>query len=470
MADANRPFTAATSITYAQGRAQLAARLDDPEKTFFTDAELGRYLLESLQTYNAYAAIWRGRIVAMPLTADQPFYDLNDIATDFCARDTTDQTVITAILDRVMETAINWTAAAPAWTGTDMFTLDAITAIIQARIAMFQLATGMVIAVHPDVAVPSASIGRVPLPEATIDVRRCAWVPVDDTLAPINLWKESEFVFDAFATGWATTPDTPFAFSIVGPPPLSIQLAPPPIDIGTLHLLALDNSPTLMPTTTATLLPIPNDFIWVIQFGVLADLLGQDGQAKDPARQQYCLTRWEEGCSLARAAVSVLHADINGSQVPIGAVMDLDQFSPTWQGESGAPTQIAMAGYTTLAVAPVPDATAPYSLTLDVVRNAPLPAEDTDILQVAREAWDAILLYAQHLAAFKQGAYELQATLPHKQSLLQLALAQNSRLRADSLFIAGVTDQNQRERRRRPSGDPDSALPVGISEPDGASA
>lgn len=460
MAPVGFPYT---GVTYADARTQLAAKLDDPYMTFWTDAELGLYIKEALQTYQAYSATWRQRITA-PLTPEEPFYDLNDVATDLCARDTEDRTVLTALTYKLMEAIIDWTATPPTWDGTDMFALADLTNAIQARVSLFILETGMVITRTARLVVPPTPIGRVPLPDTTLDVRRAAWVGVADTDIPINLWKDSEFAFNQFQRGWSTTPATPTAMSIVGPPPISLQLMPPPVDAGSLDLLTLDAGALLDPTNTSTLLNIPNDFIWVIQFGALVDLLSRDGQSKDPARAAYCQQRWDEGCSLARIASSVLYAAVNGVQVDVIALMDLDQFSVGWQGVYETPTLLAMAGYTLFALSPVPPESSVLALTLDVVQNAPLPAEDDSYLQVSRDAFDVVLNYAQHLAAFKQGAYELHATLPYKNDLIKLALTQNMRLRADALYIGPIGDQTTKESKRRPFRDPEPTPPLQFAE------
>jgi len=46
---------------------------------------------------------------------------------------------------------------------------------------------------------------------------------------------------------------------------------------------------------------VPDSFISYIAYGVLAKVFGRDGETRDPARERYCLARWEEGLSLGRS-------------------------------------------------------------------------------------------------------------------------------------------------------------------------
>ena len=57
-------------ISFAAAKAQLAARLYDAGEVFWTDTEIGLYLIEALRTWQALTAFWRGDFVA-PTVANQ---------------------------------------------------------------------------------------------------------------------------------------------------------------------------------------------------------------------------------------------------------------------------------------------------------------------------------------------------------------------------------------------------------------
>jgi hypothetical protein len=102
------------------------------------------------------------------------------------------------------------------------------------------------------------------------------------------------------------------------------------------------------------------------------------------------------------------------------------------------------------------DVNGPYSVQLDVVKNAPVPILLTDQIQIGREEVDAILSYAQHLAAFKQAGQEFVESFPLYQRMMELAQVRNARLRAAVPFYDPLSDralvQERESSRREPIG------------------
>ena len=136
---------------------------------------------------------------------------------------------------------------------------------------------------------------------------------------------------------------------------------------------------------------------WVMRQGTMITITGN------------CESRWANGVEMASAASVVLAARINGSPCTVGSLNEADTYSPTWQLVSGTPRQVLIAGQTLLASWPPPGAAGgPWSITLDVVRNAPVPSVANDILQIGADIYDSILDLSQHLALFKEGPGQLQ--------------------------------------------------------------
>ena len=126
-----------------------------------------------------------------------------------------------------------------------------------------------------------------------------------------------------------------------------------------------------------------------------------------------------------------------------------DAAYPGWQGlATGAPTDIALCGLNLLALRPVPNDI--YSITLDVVRNAPVPTLDETPVEVGREHLDSLLDYAEHLALFKVGGTELEASERQAQNFLRQAALSNERLSAASSFSSFVKEQSGLEEGHRP--------------------
>jgi hypothetical protein len=81
-----------------------------------------------------------------------------------------------------------------------------------------------------------------------------------------------------------------------------------------------------------------------------------------------------------------------------------------------------------------------YSATVSVVQNAPVPVAETDFIQVARDDYDTIIDYAQHLALFKTGGAEFAATVSLYQKFEQKAAQYNGRLADMGFFEWSMED------------------------------
>lgn len=254
---------------------------------------------------------------------------------------------------------------------------------------------------------------------------------------------ESSFHADPF---WSLRQGTPEAYSVLATGPLEVQLAPPPEDVISLHALTVDVGEALTPEVSESVLGIPDDYAWGIKYGAMADLLSKD-ESRDPARAAFCEQRYQQCVAIAKLCPVALQGYINGSPILLSALADLDAADPTWQTSLGTPESIALTGSNLLALAPVPDSVA-HSVTLDLVRNAPIPTADSDPVEIGKEHFDAIINYARHLALFKIGGAILESSLPAAEALFQAAANFNLRLRAQSFFSVEMTSATMREARR----------------------
>ena len=109
---------------------------------------------------------------------------------------------------------------------------------------------------------------------------------------------------------------------------------------------------------------------------------------------------------------------------------------------------------------PYSGAKIPFSITVTVVSNAPLPASANAPVQVSRGDLDAIIDYAQHLAAFKQGGEEFTRTMPLLQRFLKAASAYNGKLAEIAEFSSALLGVSQMERGSNPSMTPSAEQEV----------
>lgn len=434
--------------TLANAQTELSRRLHDTSYTHWLQAELTTYILEALRTWNAATALYRDRGTFSTTNAES-FYDLATQLPTLMPRTLTDASLVETIEYHLLEPP-----TATAWTGTGQFILADLVNALQRRRDQFLFETGVVLT-RSQPAYTFNPEGRATLLDSIMDVRRASLMEAGGTLR--HLWRADEWAVQSFNPGWELSPAAANSYSIIAGPPVSIQIFPPPPDSAALDLLTVNTGAALNPATPVVL-GVPNDFAWVVKWGAMADILGKDGPGFDPGRAAYCEQRYREGCELARWMTSVLQMQLDGGRVPIVAVSDLDKWRQGWQNETAtAPNMGALAGLNMVVLAAPPDAAA-HSVTVDVVRAMPVPATDSEYLQVGREHLDVVLDYAEHLAAFKMGGAEFEATLEHYKRFFRLAAQLNNRWRAAAAFSDVLHDRPRREEKETPRRDPARSL------------
>lgn len=428
-----------SQITFDQLVTALSIRLSDPNKLFWIDAELRAYLKESLRTWQAFSN-FTTETSGFNTAANTRFYNIFSLITDLIPT-ITDRDIIEDI-QRHLQEPVDGTA----WTGTEQFTLAGVTQAIQKRRDKFLVETGLVLT-ESEVTGPTPPSGELTLDDNTIDVRRAMWKTSGGVYN--ILWPADTFILTAGSQTW-TTPSVPADFTTFFSTPLTLLLAPPPaIGLGGfVHLLTVNSGGNLAPASAATILGIPDDLCWVVKFGALADLFGQDGPGQDVGRAQYCQSRWDDGIKLARITNYVRIGYRVGVPSFIDSLEELDTANPDWiNSPSDSPVSLAVSG-NIVGVNPPPDGT--YSLTFQIVPKFPIPALGTDYIQIGQELVDAILDYAQHLANIKESANDIQETQGLYQNLVKLAVVENDILRARAVDFDVLSDRTTKESHERP--------------------
>jgi len=433
-------------ITKSAALQQLANRLYDSTMTFWTSAELALYLNEALQTWNALTAYWRGDFTFQSQQGIN-FYDLTDTTNlpntlrPLTLRDTD---IYTQLQYHLLE-PIAWNP----WTGASLqFTADDLLNAVARRRDEILSATACTTTRR---LVPAVA-GRIQLADTVIDVRRMAYLPNAIFSKPNStMWPEDAWAEQSFNRNYTLAPaGTPLAYLLSTQPPISFDTDVPPAYAGNYELLTVEAGATLS-VSTPSALSIPDDWTHVIKWGALADLLSRESNAKDIPRAAYCEQRYRLGLVTLSIAPALLALRIANVPLLIDSVRNADLYNTNWETTTqGKPRTALHAGLNLIALGdPAPDA-GPYSLTATVVQNAPIPVVAADPVQVARDDFDAILDYAQHLAAFKQGGIEFARTLPLFQRFLKSAAAYNGKLAELGEYTSMLLDLSQRENDTNP--------------------
>ena len=436
------PYTAPTLL---QARVALSERLNDQAQVRWVATELDDYIRESIRTWNAWTLQWRDQ-GTFSTVASQAFYDLPTELPTLRGQTLTSENLVTDIQHALVENPVGLNGGV--WAGTDQFDLDQITNAIQRRRDQFLRETGSVLTRTTPASTPPAS-GRIDLDEAVLNVRRAAWTnTATGILYP--LLRTDEWAANNYNPPWPQSTQPPTAYSVSVTPPITLQLIPPASGAGTLDLVSVDTGVSI-PTNPSALLGIPNDYVWVLKYGVLADLLSGDGLALDPQRAVYCQARWDQGIAHASESAVVLAGRITddaAAEVPVRvtSLSDADRYDPTWQRTPGTAKRVLLAGHTLVALLPPPDSTI-RTVTLDLVRNAPVPSAPGDVLQISQDIYDTILDLAQHTALFKEGPGQVELAMAlltrvAKAAEIDLKLQQAST--PDRSQLIGQTQQDRR--------------------------
>ncbi len=436
-----------TAATLDQACAAVAARLDDPGQIHWTPPELQRYVQEALRIWGALTAAFRSTLTFNTnlFGANAPFYDLPTLSPALRGQTVTDLQALQLLEYHLLEPA----STGSAWSGSSQFGLSDLISAIQNRRDQFLIDTSAVVTRTLDPISPPPD-GRIPLPESVVTLRRVAWVDPAGTVTPLQ--RDDEWGANSYLPSWVQTPtQRPRIYSVGVTQPLYTQLIPPPFDTGQLDLIVVPRGAVLGTALNAggTSLGIPNDWVWVVIFGALADLFSKDGLSLDPARAAYCQTRWDQGISLAQAASVVLTGRIDNVVCRVATVQDADSFNRNWQTTPGTPRTLLTCGQTLLAVLPPPTVNAPsgWGVTLDVVQNTPVPISGPGYLPVGPEHLDTLYDYAQHLALLKEGPAQLQTSMALAVRFFTATGAQAAWLRALTPSRAALLGQTVQDRR-----------------------
>lgn len=424
-----------TYITLGGARTELAARLEDNGRpgqgplVFWTAAELNDLIAEAVRTWQALTGTYKQRatfqISPNGGVGGSAFYDLRNMPSGILSFFVTDLQIVNMVLACLLEPPLT-----PTWTGTGQYFFDQIVDTLQNRINRWLTDTGANVTREIQDVGTGPPPARVFLPESTLDVRRAAWFSTSGGYS--TLWRDDEYAMQSFRNGGLFAPtDPPLVWGKFTIPPVGVEVYPPPLNPGQLETLVVTSGPQIGTTpaavyNTPTVLDIPEDFVWGMIFGALSDLFSADGPARDPDRAAYAEQRYQESAELYRLNPTLLQTLVNGVPIWSGSVFEMDSFLASWQATSGVPQFAGMCDRNLVAFGPTPDDI--YSITMDVVGNIPVPAIDSDFLQVDRGVINPLIDYAFHLAAFKMAGPEFHNTDKLRQNFYLAAALENSRL------------------------------------------
>jgi hypothetical protein len=425
-----------SQTTFIAARNNLALRLNDPNKVFWTDAELKLYIADALRFYNCLTGDNKQKYALSVPLANPVWFDLQTISGSPRQATFTDQNIYLRLTYQLLEPPSSTAVIA-----SNQFSQDDLVQAVQRKRDEFLFKTGCTSVVESLPVTPNVS--TIVLPQNVIQARRGYWLPQSGTAFPV--FKTDEFATSCFAPQDAFSPGQPRSFSAGLEPPLSLELVPPPDRAGTLECLTIESQGVLSPAQATTLL-LPSDFAPALLWGALTDLLSSGMEKQDLPRAQYARQRFEEYVQLMSAYPFVFSSKVNGVPLAVDAVESLDMFTPNWRTQVANPLNLGLSGQNLVAF-PTNQA---MQIILLLCANAAIPVNDGDFIQDDAATLDCLLDEAFSVAMQKCGGAEATQALELHGNIIKLAAQRNSKVRGMSCFRDILYARTARENQLAP--------------------
>lgn len=454
----NAPYAYQTSLEAEQA---LALRLNDTANAYWAKTELNLYIAEALRVWNCLTQEWIQEWTTnydQPNPATLPAWQSTGNSLNALVGANATSPRYQTLTDAYVYTVAQYHLLEPptgngAWTGTSQFSLeDFVQALQRRRDAILQIS-------GCNVGPFSTTFGILPgtnsvtLPDSTtqsiLDLRRVRFLPALNQGNPSTLYREDGMAFEFFHNDYEQDFGTPLSWDVLSNAPLVLAFDNKANVPNTLDILGMISGGLINPPTASPLL-IPDDWYWVLKFGMMADLFSKEVESTDLPRAKYCQQRFQEGLKLMQAMPWVTQARINNVPVDTPSVTEADSFDYEWQSNPTALTEIVRGGIDLFAVSPTIPAGTTIGVTLNLVGNAPIPSSDGDFIQVSRDVLDMILDEAQHLAMMKHGGAEFTQSIALHQNFIKAAVETNSRLRESGIFATVLRPPVSREDEIQP--------------------
>jgi hypothetical protein len=442
-------------LQFSTARQQLASRLADSGNVHWTDVENGLYIKKALRMFNAMTYTWKTDFV---YNSPNLWNSLGLLTGSPRLRSLTSNDAFTMMEYHLMEPPTGGT-----WTGTTQFTMNDFAQALQHRRDEMLQISNCNQNLLADIAL-TPNTRRTTLPDTVIDVARVRYLVIKDesgsgygeggygeggyggitrvVTSANTLYRDDTVALEFYESPlYQQNSGTPQTFSLSSEPPLSWDVDIPPNQPGTYEAVVLQSGPAFNPPT-ATLLGIPDDFAWALEWGAMADLLGREPEATDRLRSAYCLRRYQDGLNLLLKTPWAMLGRVNNVACDMPSIVAMDRYDPEWDSSPASFGPCIVMGGIDLVAAPINS-----GVGLTVLANAPVPTLDTDYVQVSRSNWDAVLDMAQSLACFKLGGAEFQQGLELESRAIQACAAENSRLKSTGSFSDILVQRGQAQDR-----------------------
>lgn len=414
--------------------------LDDTSELYWTQAEKFYAIQEALRVWGAFTNYWRARGTFNLNPAASPYYDLSVVLPTLRTRTWTLNQLTQEIQFACLEAANGIGGAGM----SGQISVTSILQSIQRARNQFVIDARFPYSVLTAPASPSSQ-GVVQFTQSAVYVHRAGWQD-SFTGTWTNLWREDAWSIDKADPNWTLEPGSPAVYSESELSPLQLQVAPPPLNVGSMELLGVPSMLIDLTNPNATF-NVPDEWVHAVKYAALQDIFSAESQNKDPLRAQYAQMRYQQSIDFCKNARSIMRLLINGVPLPIDAFAAIDAGLPFWRNQQQRP-QLAGVLYDFLAFAPTPDQA--YGIAADVVQSAPIPLVAGDFIPVGPEDIPHLIDYATHYLTFKCGGQEFKDSFAQYDSFLDACSMRGGINKAKIRYLTPLFGQPQAESAMRP--------------------
>jgi hypothetical protein len=216
---------------------------------------------------------------------------------------TTDRTILNEIQYQVVEPP-NLGASYP----SGLWTVAEISGYLTQRQNRILYETGCVVT-RAEPIVTMQNILRYNYPPTWLQTRRMMWEDANGVSHP--LLRSAIWALDYGLVSWEDVMSpAPLVFMDDITPTLQFQISPAGEDTGVLNVFFIQQGSVL--SNTGVAVTIPDDLVWILKWGVLADMFGHAGRAQDPQRASYAESRFAMGIELVTNLIFGGTTEANG--------------------------------------------------------------------------------------------------------------------------------------------------------------
>lgn len=428
-------------ITIAQLKTKIHALLGD-DGVFWPNNELDLAINEALLTFGAISNFWQEEIF-VETQLGKRIYNLftDNNAVNSISPSISFQTLMDWINIDLIE---NISELNPI---SESLTLEELKAKLKYIYGLYQRLTNLVLSIDErDI---GASITKINLLNETIDVVRVSFIysDINNDDVEIVLKRTDEKELQYFDADSLSENDLPSYYTSTYGSNKNIRLYPSPIVNGKLRIICVNGFAANQIIDGDTIIPLPNNLVPYLKYGIEKEIYNKDGVAKDSAKYAYCNRRWEEGIMIGLNYNSILIPKVNDRLIGMESLHEMDLYAEdTIIPATTSVDSIGVAGFNIIQTNNLPDIDID-SISLLCIQNAILPQADEDFIQIESSYINALAEYCVHVLQMKSGVFDLAATNDGYENFIQTALAHNQRLQFRGITFESLVQSSKEEEK-----------------------